>query len=86
VTNPVSVGAIVLSEICGLRTTAKQRQLTRNHPCCMTWCAVLLEPCFGSFLFSNLSDQFMDYMVVALRVNGVLGENGAKNPKARAVP
>jgi hypothetical protein len=82
-TNPVSVGAVVFSKLSGLRTTAKHGQLMLNRPCCMTWCAVLLEPCCGSFLFSYLSEEFMDYIVVTLRVKGVLGAN---NPKARAAP
>jgi hypothetical protein len=85
----VSVGATVFPELSGLRTTVKQGQRTRNRPCSMPWCAVLfvlVEPRFGSVLFSSLPEEFVDYIVVALTVNGVLGENLANSPNARAVP
>jgi hypothetical protein len=46
-------------------------------------CVALLEPCFGSFLISNVFKEFMEYVIVALQVSGVFKENGPYNPVVR---
>jgi hypothetical protein len=42
----------------------------------MTCGAVVLELRCGNSLFRNVSDEYMGCISVALRVNGVFGENG----------
>jgi hypothetical protein len=61
-----------------------QRQLAHSRPWCMTCCAILLQPCFGNFLFSSkVSQEFMAYVNVALRVNCVFEESRPNNPTVR---
>jgi hypothetical protein len=43
--------------------------LARSRPCCVMCCGVFWEPFWGTFLFSKVLENLMDYVIVALRVN-----------------